>query len=160
MIETEKVSYDIEAPESGVLKAVLCEPDDLVPVGTTVGIIADADEQIDVSLYKKLEPVPSEQPESAGLAVAELASPQSEPSRVSASPAARKLARKAGVELGLVKGSGQSGRIGIDDVQKFLEASGPALSEEASPVNGRFFIWSGPGITHDKHAPGNFPKAQ
>jgi pyruvate dehydrogenase E2 component (dihydrolipoamide acetyltransferase) len=43
-IETDKVSFDIEAPASGVLKEVFFEAGAEVPVMTVVGVIGAADE--------------------------------------------------------------------------------------------------------------------
>ena len=52
-IETDKVTYLIEAPTSGVVKAVLVNVGDEVPVGGVVAIIGAADEQVEVSLPQK-----------------------------------------------------------------------------------------------------------
>jgi pyruvate/2-oxoglutarate dehydrogenase complex dihydrolipoamide acyltransferase (E2) component len=50
-IETDKVSFDIEAPASGILKEVFFEAGAEVPVMTVVGVIESADE--DMSGYVK-----------------------------------------------------------------------------------------------------------
>ena len=46
-IETDKVNYGIESPVSGVLKAVLVNVNDKVPVGGIVAVIGEAEEEID-----------------------------------------------------------------------------------------------------------------
>lgn len=41
-IETPKVTMDIEAPASGVLKSIAAPVDDIQPVGAVLGVIAAA----------------------------------------------------------------------------------------------------------------------
>ncbi|MFL5767122.1 MAG: dihydrolipoamide acetyltransferase family protein [Actinomycetota bacterium] len=57
---------------------------------------------------------------------------------VSASPAARKLARQLGVDISAVEGTGPGGRIGVDDVENAAEMGGDVVElpsmEEGSPV--------------------------
>jgi pyruvate dehydrogenase E2 component (dihydrolipoamide acetyltransferase) len=48
-------------------------------------------------------------------------------SRVVASPAAKRLAREAGIELFAVKGTGPEGRTSEQDVQRFIEKSGQTV---------------------------------
>src|SRR5918995_7239618 len=43
-IETDKVTVEIEAPASGVLRDVTAQEGDVVPVGRTIAVIAGADE--------------------------------------------------------------------------------------------------------------------
>jgi pyruvate dehydrogenase E2 component (dihydrolipoamide acetyltransferase) len=141
-IETDKVTYFIEAPVSGVVKALLVKEDDVVPVGEIVAIIGAADEEVDVSLYRKAvkeapipEPIPVEATEEAALAQ----QPQAmRKERVLASPVAKKIAAEKGVDLSLVKGSGPSGRIRRADVERYVAelkrpAVVPSLEAEALP---------------------------
>jgi pyruvate dehydrogenase E2 component (dihydrolipoamide acetyltransferase) len=41
VFETEKTTYDVEAPAAGVLARIVVEEDDTAPVGAVVGLIAD-----------------------------------------------------------------------------------------------------------------------
>src|SRR5262245_21569869 len=43
-IETDKVTVEVEAPESGVLREVSAQPGDVVPVGQTIALIFAAGE--------------------------------------------------------------------------------------------------------------------
>jgi len=60
-IETDKVTYGIESPAKGIVKATLVSEGDEVPVGGVVALIGAASEEIDVTLYQKAEkeePIP------------------------------------------------------------------------------------------------------
>lgn len=50
-IETDKASVEMEAFASGVLKKIVVQPGQLVPVGTVIAVIADENEELD---YKAL----------------------------------------------------------------------------------------------------------
>lgn len=52
--------------------------------------------------------------------------------RVVASPYARKLAREAGVDVGLATGSGPNGRIVAADVQLLVKSGAPARAPKPS----------------------------
>jgi pyruvate dehydrogenase E2 component (dihydrolipoamide acetyltransferase) len=117
---SEKVTYDVEAPESGTLRKILVQEGTDVPVDETIGLIAAPNEQISDAeiaagvVVKEVEeaavaPAPKEEiMEKAG-------------ERVLASPAAKRLAKEHGVDLTQVTGSGPEGRIVEEDVQKLIE---------------------------------------
>jgi len=106
---SEKVTYDVEAPESGILRKILAIEGTDVPVAQTIGIIAAPDEQIPEIEVAEVEAVPER----------ELIEKAEE--RIIASPAAKRLAREHGVDLSKVVGTGPEGRIVEDDVKKFIE---------------------------------------
>jgi pyruvate dehydrogenase E2 component (dihydrolipoyllysine-residue acetyltransferase) len=85
-IETDKITVEIEAPASGVLRDVSARAGDVVPVGKTIALIFAAGE--------------------AGVA--------SPPAAVKASPLARKIAQEHGVDIAQVKPTG--GKIEKADV--------------------------------------------
>jgi pyruvate dehydrogenase E2 component (dihydrolipoamide acetyltransferase) len=122
---SEKVTYDVEAPESGTLRKILAVEGSSVPVDQAVGVIAAADESLEEISITEHEP--------ARIAEATApASPQTEVAeRVPASPAAKKLARELGVDLLQVRGTGPEGRIIEDDVRRFAEltAAMPKIRE-------------------------------
>jgi pyruvate dehydrogenase E2 component (dihydrolipoamide acetyltransferase) len=116
---SEKVTYDVEAPESGILRRILAAEGVNVPVDQAMGIIAAPDETVvetDIT-----QPLPSREPER------EMASLKPEPTtepateRVLASPAAKRLARELGVDLAEVRGTGPEYRIVEEDVKRFSE---------------------------------------
>jgi pyruvate dehydrogenase E2 component (dihydrolipoamide acetyltransferase) len=121
-IETDKVSYGIESPVDGIVRAILRDVGDEVPVGGVVALIGTASEEIDMSPYEQNETVAAT-PETARIEERKRSvlsvSPVVE-GGVLVSPAAKKMARVEGIDLSLVKGSGRSGRIRMADVERYL----------------------------------------
>ncbi|MFQ6073866.1 MAG: dihydrolipoamide acetyltransferase family protein [Candidatus Bathyarchaeia archaeon] len=116
---SEKVTYDVEAPASGVLRKILAVEGDDVPVAGTLGVIAEPDEPLP-EIEEVATAVPPERVEEvAPLPEREMAKKVRE--RVLASPAAKRLAREHGIDLTKVKGSGPEGRIVEADVRAYLE---------------------------------------
>lgn len=133
-VETDKVSQEVPAPTSGILRGVRLQPGEEAPVGAVIGYI--------VAPGEAFVPPPTETPEASG-AEARLAEPTSAPSaeagKVRASPAAKRVAEEHGVDLSLVKGTGPGGRIQAEDVLAFVEAQKkkppmPAQAEAADLV--------------------------
>jgi pyruvate dehydrogenase E2 component (dihydrolipoamide acetyltransferase) len=121
-IETDKVNYGIESPAGGVVKLILVQPGDEVPVGGLVAVVGTADEIVDARHYAKKE---AEKPIREAVQPArpkEAASPGSPPAeeRRFVSPLARRMAREKGIDLSLVTGSGSGGRVKMADVEKYL----------------------------------------
>jgi len=116
---SEKVTYDVEAPDSGVLRKILALEGVDVPVAQAIGIIAAPDEPI-----SEAEVAPAAPEEAAEVeAVAEREFVEKVEERILASPAAKRLAREHGVDLVKVVGTGPEGRIVEDDVRRFLEGT-------------------------------------
>ncbi len=117
---TDKANMEVEAPESGVLRKILAQVDDIIPVKDPICIIGAADEPIDALLAE----VPSEKPveaaadKPAASPVLEERMPFSAPApavvsqaALIASPAARRFARK-GVTCRIRRGAQRpNGRI-------------------------------------------------
>jgi len=134
-IETDKVNYGIESPASGVVKAILANAGDEVPVGEIIAVVGRADEQIDLRLYEKREkktPV-SRAVQAEGPREVVPTRPQPNQGRVLISPLARKMAQEKGIDLTLVGGSGHSGRIRMADVEKYLTEAKTAKMEACPP---------------------------
>jgi pyruvate dehydrogenase E2 component (dihydrolipoamide acetyltransferase) len=124
-IETDKVNYGIESPASGVVKLILVQPGDEVPVGGVVAVVGTADEVVDGRRYAKKgeekptrEAVQPARPKEAGPP----GSPPAEERRF-VSPLARRMAREKGIDLSLLTGSGSGGRVKMADVEKFLSGA-------------------------------------
>jgi pyruvate dehydrogenase E2 component (dihydrolipoamide acetyltransferase) len=100
-IETDKVTVDIEAPASGILRDVSAQEGDVVPVGRTIAVIAAAGE------------APAAAPTLSPLGRGQGEGPR-EREAIKASPLARRIAEEHGVDLARVKTA--SGKIEKADV--------------------------------------------
>lgn len=116
IIEGEKTTFEVNAPQAGLVRRLLFDIGADVEVGHAIALVGDPN-----------EPIPSEL---GGERKLEVAAPRVEPAapvqvaapeEARASPAARKIAREAGVDISRIKGSGPGGRIVREDVQKAIE---------------------------------------
>ena len=113
---SEKVTYDVEAPDSGFLRRILVGEGSSVPIDQAVGLIGSADEPITQTEIGESAP-----PRKTEAAAPMLPSPEEATERVPASPAAKRLAKELQVDLTQVKGTGPEGRIVEDDVRLYSE---------------------------------------
>jgi pyruvate dehydrogenase E2 component (dihydrolipoamide acetyltransferase) len=131
VVEGEKTTFEVEAPESGVLSKILASPGTDVEVSNPVAIIGGASTSAlrapTTQAVTKAEP-----PQSSTLQVGRTETGGGE--RVIASPAARRLAQEHGVDLAKLKGTGPGGRISREDV---LTAVGhtPPMGQVSSKVS-------------------------
>jgi pyruvate dehydrogenase E2 component (dihydrolipoamide acetyltransferase) len=142
VVATDKLTFDVECPQEGVLVKVLIPEGKDVPVGEILAYIGASGESVAEA------PLPAEAktavPEESG-APEESPVKGTLPSGLRATPLARKTARELGVDIGLVPGSGPSGRIVRKDVDTFA-ASAPSSTVKASPVAARMAADLGVGI--------------
>jgi pyruvate dehydrogenase E2 component (dihydrolipoamide acetyltransferase) len=136
-IESDKVTTEIEAPASGVVRKIIVVGEEIVPCGTVVGIIADsADEEIpgvDAIVAESRAVVMTRQQWEAKQTLQESteeAGGGRPEARVRISPAARRLAEARGVDPSRIKGTGPGGRIVREDVMRAPEA-GPQQAASA-----------------------------
>jgi pyruvate dehydrogenase E2 component (dihydrolipoamide acetyltransferase) len=111
-IETDKVTVEIEAPASGVLRDVTAREGDVVPVGQTIALIAAPDEA-----------------GTAAPGVTEgrrVGAPASASATVKASPLARKLAEQHGIDVAEIRTA--SGRVEKADVLAYIEQHKPGAT--------------------------------
>jgi pyruvate dehydrogenase E2 component (dihydrolipoamide acetyltransferase) len=124
-IETEKVSSNIEASASGFLH-ILLEANNIARVGQTVGQIAESRNELEILQNKGetdrdviimpteadvLQNEPTEGPSER----------MTQKSFSPASPAARSLAKKLGIDITAIAGSGPEGRIIEKDILDYCE---------------------------------------
>lgn len=125
-VTTEKITLEVEALETGVLRKILVEEGTTVPIQEPIGIIGEADE--DISKYLSGEIIPeshigmneNQREVSANKSLAETPAIKD---RIKASPAAKKMAEEHGIDLSGIAGTGPGGRINLSDVQKAVDAS-------------------------------------
>ena len=157
-IETDKAAMEIDAPSSGTLRGITVADGEQTPVGAIIGWIVAPDE----AWPRAAEPGASAAATSAnGIAgrtpAAERSGPEASVARlpgtrppgdnpahsVRATPLARREARRSGVELERVAGSGPNGRIQYEDVRTFIAApvdeapaAVPAPAGRGAPAGG------------------------
>jgi pyruvate dehydrogenase E2 component (dihydrolipoamide acetyltransferase) len=125
VVETDKISNEIEAPAPGRIVSLLAAAGETVPVGATVALwtgpaqggkaVPDGD-PID-------RPAPAPPP-----------APPVEEGRIRATPFARRLATLGGIALADIAGTGPRGRIQARDVQARLD---PPASPPTTPPAGK-----------------------
>ena len=134
-IATDKVTMEVEAQADGILRKILVPAGQEVPVSTTIGVIAAADEDIDSYVaVAPSDPTPAAAPsDPAPPATPALAAPTPAPQAPipsadadgrrphKTSPKARKIAAEHGLDLAGVNGSGPGGRIVSADVLALVE---------------------------------------
>ena len=145
-IETDKANMDVEAMGAGVLRKILVQAGETVPVGSLIGIIAQPDEDIEALLAEaasgpvgdggapvelaegpeevEAEELPaqpagdSKEAAAAGVEEASAEMPaEAGRGRVRASPVAKRMAAEMGLDLADIAGSGPRGRIVKRDVE-------------------------------------------
>ena len=149
-IETDKANMEIEALGGGVLRKIVVEAGQTVPVGALIGVIAKLEESIDDMLasaktydtIKNAKSPDSLTADTTSKDVAEAVDPKPitvEPDpvpsittadgRVKASPVARRMALEAGIDVATIAGSGPGGRI----VKSDIEAAIPTKTDTTPP---------------------------
>ncbi|HAQ08473.1 MAG TPA: dihydrolipoyllysine acetyltransferase, partial [Bacillus bacterium] len=147
-VQTDKMTAEIPAPRSGIVKQILLNPGETVKVGTTLLIIEDVDHQSNgdaaigqqgfnvAPVYVQEEPA-RKLNDGHGLldrSVERYVSGNEFKGarRILASPYTRKIARENNVNLIEITGSGPAGRITDEDVLSFIksrDSEAPNVSE-------------------------------
>ena len=128
VVEGEKTTFEVEAPESGVLSKILVQVGMDVQVTQPVAVIGESETM--PLREPPTEPVQHEQVEQAIPSETRKTSPSD---RIVASPAARRLAQDRGIDLANVKGTGPGGRITREDILSATETV-PAAPRPISKV--------------------------
>ncbi len=125
IVETEKITYEVEAPATGLLHIVVAAEEE-VPVAELIGIIAADKAELD-SLPAGGAPAPeapaADAPAAVAAAPAAPAPEREAGERVKASPFAKKLAKDADVDIALIAGTGPGGRVVEKDVTAYLDSN-------------------------------------
>jgi 2-oxoisovalerate dehydrogenase E2 component (dihydrolipoyl transacylase) len=131
-VQTDKMVAEIPAPAAGIIQDILVPEGETISVGTTI-----------LTLEAKSSPLaetPSSQPNVAAESTRPFAIKEEETvsvkrtieRRVLASPYTRKIARKHGVDLEQVVGTGPGGRITDEDVYRFIETNNTKQTNHSS----------------------------
>lgn len=112
-VEGEKVIFNVESPETGILARILVKKGNSVPIGTPIAILAESKEEITKAKEFQVE------------------LPMKEEKTLKASPLARKIAKEHSLDLTKIEGSGREGRIMKKDVLGVIQ--GMIKEDEAVP---------------------------
>jgi pyruvate dehydrogenase E2 component (dihydrolipoamide acetyltransferase) len=119
-VDTDKATMEVEVFETGVVERLLVQEGETVPVGTALAVLVAAGE---TAMAASPSPVLAPSGDRAA----------AQPVRVEASPLARRLAAKLGVDLDAVRGTGPRGAITRGDVEQAASAVS-AATPPATPV--------------------------
>ncbi|NWK97444.1 2-oxo acid dehydrogenase subunit E2 [Sphingobium lactosutens] len=125
VVETDKISNEIEAPSAGTILRLLIEEGGTAAVGAPVAMWTGP-------AQGQSGPVQPESVDTSALipvtTVVEAIPPSAKSQRPLCTPFARRLAQQAGIDLATINGSGARGRIRACDIQATVERSAaPAL---------------------------------
>ncbi len=144
-LETDKINFEVEAEEDGVLESIASPEGDTVNVGDVIGTIGEGDgsagstdesEEEASAEEDSSEQAEAEQPEEDTTEEAEPAEETSNGHREEgfrASPAVRKLANEYDLNLSEISGSGSGGRITRDDVERLIRDQGNTKTAPEKP---------------------------
>lgn len=142
-IETDKATMEFESFFSGVLLHIGTAVGQTAPVDTLLAIIGPAGTDVSAILAAPpaspkaaiseveeapVTPTPNVEPVAAPVATVAASTPNT--GRIMASPLAKKIAKEKGIDLQLVTGTGESGRIVKRDVEQYT----PAAVSSAQPT--------------------------
>ncbi len=123
-IETDKVVFEVPAPQDGVLEEIIEDAGAVVVSGQLIGRMRPLDVQ--PAEEEERQPAVMETAAGDGAAAAEAAP--------FATPSARRLIEEKGLDAGAIEPSGRSGRILKDDVLRHLETSSEAAAAPVAPA--------------------------
>ncbi len=132
VVETQKGAIEVEIFESGTIAELLVQPGTEVPVGKPLALLQREGEVLEAAAPASPPgPAPKAPPKVAPAVLPPLAAQGRGPR---ASPAARNAARELGVDLAAVTGTGLSGAITREDVERAAAARPAAATGPPPPV--------------------------
>ena len=133
-IETEKLSYSVEAPAGGTLLKILASIGEKYPIAAVLGYIGKPGEIVTDTYIADMPTGAADSRTVSAPAVGEL----STGGRVFISPVARKLASEMNIDYRMIKGTGPNGRIVKADVLGYSQSGeGVSSADRTAPVAGR-----------------------
>ena len=136
-IETEKIVNVLESPTSGVIKKLITPEGETLAVGALMGVIANDEISSDeieefITAYKPIElTTPSSSGSSASKSL-NVPTQTSAPGEGQVNPAVKRLAKKLGVDLSSVAGTGRNGKVIKEDVEAASRGESLASKTESS----------------------------
>jgi len=140
-IETDKATLEMESPGNGFVKAILAQLNQTLPVGATLMIIGEKDEQVAASATSAAAPAPAVSTPAGQVRTGDpIAAPVAETQtskpagKIMVSPRAKKMAEDLGVDLATVRGTGPAGKITEADIKAAAEGKSTKPAPAAQPV--------------------------
>jgi len=143
-VQTDKVTAELPSPVAGVIERILAREGQVVPVGTVLAVIREAGAKAAAAAsgapgaQASLQEKPAPQAHSEAQPGREAAAPQASGAahrggrrRALATPHVRALARKLGVDIDEIDGTGPVGRVTEEDVRRFAEGGREPAVEPA-----------------------------
>jgi len=130
LVESDKATNELEAPQDGVLRRILVAVGEEADVDVPIAIIAEPNEDISAlgvgETNSSVPTVTAPSPATVGQLPAE--------GRRPASPAAKRLAKELGIDLTRVPGTGEDGLITEKTVRAFASPAAAAPSPNDSQI--------------------------
>jgi len=117
-VMTDKAAVEVPSPVSGKVVSTTGNPGESVPVGTELIVFETAESERSPDVASK--PSPPAVPPDAWHKQGDRSDNGTEPGRVATSPAIRRRAHEAGIDLSQIRGSGPNGRIVREDLDAFV----------------------------------------
>ena len=136
---TDKAAVELASPVSGTVVKLAGEPGDIVAVGAPLVIFETGGKTTSPKAKSKTKPKTKQTsaPEPQPAAEMAITTPDDK-ARVMTSPAVRRRAKEAGIDLASVPGTGAGGRISRNDFELYLEqqAKGAPVARAKTPASG------------------------
>jgi 2-oxoglutarate dehydrogenase E2 component (dihydrolipoamide succinyltransferase) len=130
-LETDKINFEVEAEQDGVLQSISKDEGETVNVGEVIGTLGEGDGTQQAEEVQEEQPQAEDVQEERPQAEEQDGHREVEDGAGRASPSVRKLAQEYQVDLAEVTGSGSGGRITRDDVERLIrEQFRPATPEQ------------------------------
>jgi len=133
-VMTDKVSMEVEATNPGILRKIVRQEGEDVPVLEVIAYIGEENEEIPMAAttadksesVKEPEKIVAESKEN----IAQPSVKESGSAQVKISPLAKKLAEENGIDVSTIKGTGPGGRVVKEDVLAAIESKQGAKEEK------------------------------
>ena len=130
---TDKAAVELASPATGTVTKLAGEPGDMIAVGAPLVVIQTDGDAVGADSKDDDKPVATAKPETSDEPASDTAAAAAEPAtRVMTSPAIRRRAKEAGIDLQQVPGSGPGGRILRADFDNYLQAQASGITPVAA----------------------------
>ena len=132
---TDKAAVELSSPVSGKVTKLAGDPGDIIAVGAAL-VVFNVDGEVAESVGTPLDSATADiEREADDVAVTSTApTPRARGHRVMTSPAVRRRAKEAGVDLSLVPGTGPGGRVTRHDFDQYVDGATPPATAVNMPA--------------------------